>query len=123
VQDSAGAYNAKRVYFPAALAERLGIRGWASVTHVMVALRSSESLHALRLREQTFRSICPDPLDPFAGWWSGQPPERDQASTLVVLDPAPSGRQPAFVGLDNALTVRPRYRDYADAAAHLTGSR
>jgi hypothetical protein len=40
-------------------------------------------------------------------------------STLVILDPLASGRQRAFVGLDEALTVRRRHRGYADALSKL----
>ena len=50
IQEAAGAYNAKRAYLGAALAQRLGIRGWRSQTHVMAALWSAEISHTLRLR-------------------------------------------------------------------------
>jgi transcriptional regulator with XRE-family HTH domain len=116
---AAGAFTAKRAYLGAALAERVGTSRWASETHVIAALWSSEVLHAIRLRPESFRSLCPDGNAAFAAWWSGQPPPRGTISTLVVLDPLAAGRQRTFVGLDEALTVRPRHRGYADAASRL----
>jgi len=115
-QEMAGAFNAKRAYLGRSLAERLDVSGWASETHVIAALWSSEVLHSLRLRTESFRSICPDAADAYAGWWGDTPPAAGNAATLVVLDPLASGRQRPFVGLDDALTTRPRYRGYADAA-------
>jgi hypothetical protein len=41
------------------------------------------------------------------------------SSTLVVLDPLAEGRQRRYVGLDVALTTRPRHRGYAEIAARL----
>jgi transcriptional regulator with XRE-family HTH domain len=118
-QEMAGSYNAKRAYLSAAIASRLGIRIWASETHVIVALWSAEVLHSLRLRPESFRSICPDPVDAFAEWWRGSPPHTRSTSSLIVFDPIASGRQRQFVALDEALSVRPRHRGYADAAARL----
>ena len=40
-------------------------------------------------------------------------------STLVVLDPLAAGRQRVYIALAEALTARPRYRGYAEAAARL----
>jgi hypothetical protein len=117
--EMAGAFNAKRAYLGAALAERVGISRWASETHVIAALWSSEVLHAIRLRPESFRALCPDGSAAFAAWWSGQPLPRGMTSTLVVLDPLASGRQRTFVGLDEAPTVRPRHRGYADALSKL----
>jgi transcriptional regulator with XRE-family HTH domain len=121
-QDMAGAYNAKRAYLPRALADRLGIGGWRSETHVIVGLWSSEVLHLLRLRTHSFRSLCPDPASAFDAWWRGRPPTTGRVSTLVVLDPLATGRQRAFVSLDAALVVRPRYRGYPDAARAVSRS-
>lgn len=123
LQETAGTFNAKRAYLGAALAQRLGIRGWSSETHVIAALWSAEVLHALRLRPASFRSMCPDSADAFAAWWAGKPPIRGATSSLVVLDPLATGRQELFVGLDHALaSARPRFRGYADAASRfLTG--
>jgi hypothetical protein len=115
----AGAFDAKRAYLGAALAERLGISRWASETHVIAALWSSDVLHAIRMRPEPFRALCPDGSATFAAWWTGQRVPRGMTSTLVVLDPLASGRQRKFVGLDGALTVRPRHRGYADAASKL----
>lgn len=118
-QAMAGAFGSKKAYLGRALAERLGVRGWRSETHVMVALWSSEVLHVMRLRTESFRAICPDPPTSFMDWWRGNPPIGGKASTLVVLDPLAIGRQRLFVGLDDALIVRPRYRGYADVAQRL----
>jgi transcriptional regulator with XRE-family HTH domain len=123
IQDALGSYSAKRAYLPAVLADRLGISraGWRVVTHAIVALWSAEVLHTLRMRSETFRSACPDPLDAFEAWWDGRMPVEERAtSTLVILDPKP-GRRSAFAGLAAVSTVRPRYRGYADAAALLGG--
>ena len=120
-QEMAGAYNAKRAYLGAALAERLAVGRWRSETHVIAALWSSEVLHALRLRTDSFRSLCPDPSDAFHGWWSGRPPTASSTSLLVVLDPlATPGRRP-FIGLEQALSAstRPRHAGYSDAASGL----
>ncbi len=116
-QDMAGSYNAKRAYLARAVGERLGIGRWASETHVMCALWSAEVLHVLRLRRASFESLCPAPADAFDAWWSGEPPHRGTGSTLVVLDPLAAGRQRVYIGLKEALTARPRYRGYAEAAA------
>ena len=112
----AGSFNAKRAYFGTALAERLGIRGWRSETHVIAGLWSAEVLHSLRLRTETFRAICPDDPSAFEGWWSGKPPTSGKTSTLVVLDPFASDRERVFVALDEALKLRPRHAGYAEAA-------
>lgn len=113
-QDMAGSFNSKRAYLGRTLAERLGIRRWASETHVIVALWSSEVLHALRIRRESFRSLCPASADAFVGWWGGDPPRSGIGSSLVVLDPVSAGRQRPFVGLEEAMTVRPRHRGYAE---------
>ena len=120
IQETAGVYNAKRAYLGGSLAERLGIRRWASKTHVLAALWSSEVLHVVRLRNESFRAPCPDEPESFTGWWTGQPPVRGLTSTLIVLDPLAAGRQRSFTGLDEAMTVRSRHRGYADVAAKLT---
>lgn len=117
LQEMAGSYNAKRAYLAESLGERLGIRRWESQTHVIAALWSSEVMHVLRLRTESFRAICADPGNAFSAWWAGQPPSEGSTSTLVLLDPFASDRQRTFVGLDDALVARPRYRGYSDAAA------
>jgi transcriptional regulator with XRE-family HTH domain len=119
LQGAAGAFNAKRAYLADAIGARLGVRRWASQTHVMAVLWSAEVLHVLRLRRETFRALCPDPPDAFAAWWSGESVPPGARSELVVIDPLATARQRPYVGLDDALTARPRYRSYAEAAARL----
>jgi transcriptional regulator with XRE-family HTH domain len=122
IQGAIGSYASKRAYLGAELAERLGIRGgFASETHVMVALWSSEVLHALRLREATFRSACPDPPEAFVAWWAGEPPATGSTSTLVILDPIAGQRttRRRWIGLEQVREVEPRYRGYADALTAL----
>jgi transcriptional regulator with XRE-family HTH domain len=119
-QEMAGSYNSKRAYLGRALAERLGIRGWASETHAVVALWSAEVLHAIRLRPDSFRALCPDPPDAFGVGGRPPPPPADNTSSLVVLDPLASGRQRAFVGLQESFLARPRHRGYAEAAARFS---
>lgn len=117
IQDTAGTFNAKRAYLADALAKRLGLRrGFRSVTHVVVLLWSSEVLHTLRLRPETFRALAPDGAAPFEEWWSGSPPAGLHTG-LVVFDPVPGGRSDRrrWIDLEQALTVRPRYKGYADA--------
>jgi transcriptional regulator with XRE-family HTH domain len=123
IQAFLGSYNAKRAYLHEELSARLGMRSFRSVTHVVVALWSSEALRVLRLRESTFRSVCPDPSDGFGAWWAGTPPTRGTSSTLVILDPAARDRQRLWVDLDRAQTTRPRHRGYAAAAAALRSGR
>jgi|GEM_PF-1172773 len=137
IQAFMGSYNAKRAYLHGELAARLGLRGFASVTHAVVALWSSEVLHVLRMRHETFRSTCPDSTEAFAAWWDGKQPNHGtishgttsqgttshgHSSTLVVLDPTASGRQRAWIDLERALIVRPRHRGYAEAAKALAAS-
>jgi DNA-binding XRE family transcriptional regulator len=118
-QQMAGAYNAKRAYLAMALKERIGIRTWASETHVIAALWSSEVVHALRLRTNSFRALCPDGAESFADWWAGRPPPQGTRSILVVVDPLAIRRQRRWIDLETALMTRPRYRGYADAAVAL----
>jgi transcriptional regulator with XRE-family HTH domain len=118
-QEMAGAFNSKRAYLAASIGGRLGIARWSSQTHVIAALWSAEVLHAIRRRPESFRSLCPDPPDAFTGWWTGRPPLRGLYSTLIVVDPLATGRQRQFIGLDQALSARPRHLGYADAAAKL----
>jgi len=118
-QDMAGGFNAKRAYLGQALADRIGVRRWASETHVIAALWSSEVLHALRLRRESFRALCPDDRANLDLWWSGEPPEGPRSSILVVLDPLASGRARPYCDLDAALVARPRYRSYSELASRL----
>jgi transcriptional regulator with XRE-family HTH domain len=123
LQAAIGSYNAKRAYLAPQLAGRLGIAGgFRTTTHVIVALWSAEALHTLRLREASFRSVCPDPASDFGTWWDGTPPEGNgQKSTLVLFDPLPGQRSTRrrWVGLGDLHTVEPRYRGYSDATAKL----
>jgi transcriptional regulator with XRE-family HTH domain len=118
-QEMAGAYNAKRAYLGAALAQRLGVRRWAAETHVIVALWTAEVVHLLRLRTASFRALCPDDQEIVERWWSGEPPTAGSTSSLIVLDPLAGGRRERFVGLDGALTARTRHRGYAEVRAGL----
>jgi len=120
-QEVAGVYNAKRAYLGAALAQRVGVSRWDSETHVVAGLWSAEVLHLLRLRTESFRSLCPDPVTAFEGWWTGRPPDPGRTSTLIVLDPLAPGRRRPYVGLEAALKADPRYRGYADAASAMMG--
>ena len=117
LQEMAGSFNAKRAYLGPILADRLSVRHWRSETHVIAGLWSAEILHSLRMRTETFRSLCPDPIDGWAAWWAGQPPASGVRSILVVIDPQATGRQRSWLGLADALTTKPRYRGYADAAS------
>jgi transcriptional regulator with XRE-family HTH domain len=119
LQAAAGSWNAKRAYLAPVIADRLRIRPWASVTHVMVGLWSAEVLHTLRLRTETSRALCPDPPDAFLAWWNGSRPGTGNSASFVVLDPFASGKQRMFIGLDDALTARPRVRGYVHAAERL----
>jgi hypothetical protein len=118
-QDMAGAFNAKRAYLAESIGARLGVRRWRSETHVIAGLWSSEVLHALRMRTASFQALCPDGRAGFDAWWRGEPPTSGTSSALVVLDPLATARQRAYIGLDEALSARPRYHGYADAAARL----
>lgn len=131
IGEAAGAWNAKRAWLPGAVAERLGVSRWQTVIHAMACLWSAEVLHALRLRAETFRSICPDPADVFLARWSGdlQMPSGDRSgtgatATLVLLDPFASGRQRPMADLATALVgARPRVSGYAEAAERLRRGR
>ena len=118
LQEAFGSYNAKRPWLAPAIAERLGIRKeFRSVTHAMVALWSSDVLHTLRMREASFRAVCPSPIGAFRSWWDGTEPPAGVHNTIVVFDPLAGGRSDRrrFVGLDEALRARPRWRGYTDA--------
>lgn len=119
-QERAGSFNAKRAYLGAAIADRLGLYRWSSQTHVIAALWSAEVLHSLRMRPESFRTLCPDPPDDFTSWWMGRPPAHGRTSILIVLDPLATLRQRRWISLDDALRgARPRHRGYADVVARL----
>lgn len=123
IQEALGSYSAKRSYLAPVLADRLEIEGrrWLSVSHVVIALWSAEVLHTLRLRTESFRAACPDPPETFLQWWAGAAPTAGATtSSLLVFDPSgdlPDRRR--FADLEDALRVRPRFRDYADAVDKL----
>ncbi len=125
IQGFAGSWNAKRAYLAPELARRLGVRSWLSVDHVVVALWSSEVLHTLRMREASFRSVCPDAPDGFGAWWAGSRPVPGERSTIVLFDPLPGERRSRrrWVGLESVSSVEPRYRGYADALERLRTAR
>ena len=76
-QEMAGAFNAKRAYLANDLADARRRASWRSETHVIAALWSSEVLHALRLRTNSFRALCPESPEAFDDWWAGRPPEME----------------------------------------------
>jgi transcriptional regulator with XRE-family HTH domain len=122
--EAAGSYNAKRAYLAPVIAKRLGLPGFQSVTHAMVGLWSAEVMHSLRLRSETFRSLCPDEAATFHAWWAGAPPITGITSTFVLLDPFARERQAPFANLGSALDgLRPRVGGYAEAAARLRAKR
>jgi hypothetical protein len=116
LQTMAGSFNAKRAYLSSSVADRLTLGRLVCVTHVIAALWSSEILHVLRMRTETLRALCPDPLDAFDAWWSGRPPTTGVTSSLILLDPFAGPRQARYVGSGAALAARPRVRGYAEAA-------
>jgi transcriptional regulator with XRE-family HTH domain len=122
IQDAMGRFNAKRAYLGPVLAERLGVRGgWLSETHVIAGLWSGEVIHVARMREATFRAVCPDPPDVFADWWAGREPARGRWRTFVLFDPIGGGRSDRrrFVGLRELDRIRPRYAGYGAAFERL----
>jgi transcriptional regulator with XRE-family HTH domain len=121
IQDTFGSFNAKRRYLGAELAARAGIARWRSETHVMAALWSAEVLRSLRAHRASFASVCPDVTDAFEAWWAGDPPPGGRRSILLVFDPIAGRRadRRRWVGLAAIEGLRPRYRDYADAAETL----
>jgi len=117
-QEMAGSFNAKRAYLGQALAQRLGIDKWQTETHVIAALWSAEVLHALRLRTESFKTLAGDQGN-FEVWLAGARTTRSSVE-MVVLDPLASGRQRAWIGLDDALKTRPRHSGYAELAGSIT---
>jgi transcriptional regulator with XRE-family HTH domain len=120
LQDSAGSFNAKCQYLAPVLARQMDLAPFRSQTHVIVALWSSEVIHAIRLRPRSFRVLCPDPHAAFLDWLAGDPPSGGFTRTLVLLDPFATGRQRVWVGLDAVTNgVRARVSGYAEAASRL----
>jgi hypothetical protein len=117
LQQAAGSYNAKRQYLASVVARQHGLPGFHAETHVMTCLWSAEVLHAIRLRQSTFRALCPDPDSRVHAWFAGDPPLAGRSSSLMLLDPFAEGREARTTGLERALGgVRPRIRDYREAA-------
>jgi hypothetical protein len=129
VQEALGSYGAKRTYLARVLADRLGVgsRGWATVTHAIVAIWSAEVLHTLRIRRETFRAACPDGAGNLLAWWAGRLDLLDQragsasvTSTLALVDPSPEARdEQRLRPFDDAVRIKPRLSDYAEAAVRL----
>lgn len=122
LQDAFGSYNAKRRWIAPSVAQRVGLRaGWVSETHVMLAVWSSDVLHAVRLRTASFQTVCPDGIGSFEAWWHGRPIEPGVRSCFVLFDPLEGRRSDRrrFVDLEAARAVRPRYTGYADAVRAL----
>jgi transcriptional regulator with XRE-family HTH domain len=120
-QDAFGAFNAKRAYLGAELRERAGVARWRSETHVLCALWSADMLRQIRRHRASFESVCPNPPDTFEQWWSGAPPTRGIHSTLILFDPLEGSRSDRrrWAPLSAIDTIRPRYRDYAEAAEQM----
>ncbi|HET7027293.1 MAG TPA: helix-turn-helix transcriptional regulator [Candidatus Limnocylindrales bacterium] len=126
-QEAAGAYNAKRRWLAPSISERLGMRGFRSVSHAFVGVWSAEMLHAVRMRRSSLAAICPDPLAPLERWLAGEPPEDSVTSSFALLDPIARGRSDrrTMIDLETALrpSTRPRYRGYAHVVEELRGAR
>jgi transcriptional regulator with XRE-family HTH domain len=120
VQEALGSFGAKRAYLGRVLAERFEVRGgWRSETHVIAGLWSSEVLHVIRMREETFRAACPNDAAPFEAWWAGDVAAlAGVTSSLVLLDPGHIVRD-AYRFTAPLPATRPRYRGYAEAAEAL----
>jgi transcriptional regulator with XRE-family HTH domain len=121
VGELAGAWNVKRRYLAATLAERHGARGgFRSVTHVLTIAWTADCLHVLRLRGATIRALGPDAPEAFARWWDGARPQAAGiASTVVIFDPIVRPRAPAWAPLDDLGALRARHRGYADLLREL----
>lgn len=119
VGELSGSFNAKCRWLGAEVAERSGIRRLTSESHTLVLLWSEEVLAVARALGRTLRALGPHGTGAFEAWWDGVPPVGLHRG-IVVLDPIDRGpAQPQWVGLDEALEARPRYRGYADAFQEL----
>ncbi len=121
IQDAFGSFNAKRAYLGAELAVRAGVARWQSETHVIAALWSADVLRTLRHHRASFAAVCPHSLDAFAAWWAYNPPESGRSATLILFDPLEGRRSDRrrWVAMSELDGLRPRYRDYAEAAQTL----
>ena len=117
IQDAFGSFNGKRAYLGRELAMRAGVARWQSETHVIAALWSADVLRTLRHHRASFAAVCPDPPDAFAAWWANNPPFC-RSTTLVFFDPLEGTRSDRrrWVAMSELDGLRPRYRDYAEAA-------
>lgn len=122
VGELSGSFNAKCLWLAGHVAKRSGVRLFTSESHTLVLLWSEEVLAVARSLGRTLRSLGPHGTDPFAAWWDGTP-LAGMHRGLVVFDPIDRGTsQRQWVGLDEALEARPRYRGYADAFHELRTS-
>lgn len=120
LQAAAGSFNTKCRYLASVVAGQLGVPRFTSQTHVMAGLWSSVVLHAVRLRPESFRAMCPDGMAPLRAWLDGDPPVTGFVRTFVAFDPLAAGRQRHMIDLGTVLAgARPRLRDYRDAAERL----
>ncbi len=122
LQDAFGAFNAKRVYLGAELAERAGVNGWRSQTHMMAALWSTELISTIRRHRSSFATIETGSAGAFDEWWSGRLPPPGHHAGVILLDPVP--RRPAtraWATLDDGVGVRARHSGYAAAARAIEG--
>jgi transcriptional regulator with XRE-family HTH domain len=118
LQNAFGSFNAKRAYLGRDMTDRAGVTDWRSETHVMAVLWSADVLRSLRLHRASFESVFPDSPQVLENWWAGTCPKAGKRSILVILDPSTSRRSDArpWAGLADLEGLRPRYRDYAEAA-------
>ncbi len=117
LQDAFGAFNAKRVYLGAELAERAGVSGWRSQTHLMAALWSTEMVSTIRRHRSSFGTIATGSPGAFEDWWSGRLAGPGSHAAVILLDPV-SRRSTAraWITLEDSVGVRARHTGYAEAA-------
>ena len=119
VGELSGSFNAKCRWLGGDVAERSGVRRFTSESHTLVLLWSEEVLAVARMLGRTLRALGPHGTGAFGAWWDGIPPVGVHRG-IVVLDPIDRGTaQPQWIGLDEALETRSRYRGYADASQEL----
>ena len=121
LQEAFGSFNAKREYLGADLLARAEVKHWRSEAHVMALLWSADILRTVRLHRATFDTLCRDGPEILDAWWNGEPPAAGRLASAVLLDPIAGRRsdRKRWVGISPLGAVRPRYRNYADAAAAL----
>lgn len=115
VGELSGSYSAKCRWLARDVVERHGVRRLTSESHTLVLLWSEEVLAVARTLGHTLRALGQHGTRSFGTWWDDQPLPGVHRG-IVVFDPIDRGSgQPQWVGLDEALEARPRYRGYADA--------